>query len=46
MFAGFKADRNYFEKVHQNKIASKRHYQKTLNFKIWKTYQKEALKGP
>ena len=42
MFAGFKADRNYFEKVHQNEIASKRHY----NFKIWKTYQKEALKGP
>ena len=37
---------NYFEKVHRNKITSKRDGQITLIFKTSKTYQWGALKQP
>ena len=33
-------ERNYFDKVHQNDIKSKRDIQTTLVFNISKTYQK------
>ena len=41
-----KVERNYFEKVHRNKILSKRDFQTTLVFDISKTYQKEISKPP